>query len=69
MVTGDNLVTAKAIAKECKILEDAGETNEDCVLEGPDFYRRMGGLICKTCKKDAPCNCAPKDVVEGVKNI
>lgn len=50
MVTGDNLITAKAIAEECKILEDAKEEDKDCVLEGPDFYTRMGGLICKTCK-------------------
>ena len=69
MVTGDNLDTAKAIAKECKILEDEGEPGHDCVLEGPDFYKRMGGLYCKTCKGVPPCTCKPKDVVEGVKNI
>jgi P-type Ca2+ transporter type 2C len=26
-------------------------------------------LICKTCKNDSPCNCNPKDAVEGVKNL
>lgn len=29
----------------------------------------MGGLICKTCKQDAPCKCPPKKIDEGVKNI
>ena len=69
MVTGDNKVTAMAIARECKIIDDKFEKNADNVMEGPEFYERMGGLVCRTCKKDAPCNCDPKDVVEGVKNI
>lgn len=69
MVTGDNKITALAIAKECRIITEATETNPDSVLEGPEFYARMGGLICKTCGKDAPCECDPKKVVEGVKNI
>jgi Ca2+ transporting ATPase len=69
MVTGDNKVTAMAIAKESKIIDEHFGINQDSVLEGPEFYERMGGLICKTCKKDAPCACDPKDVVEGVKNI
>mmetsp|Transcript_8662 Transcript_8662/g.8180 ORF Transcript_8662/g.8180 Transcript_8662/m.8180 type:complete len:865 (+) Transcript_8662:635-3229(+) len=42
MVTGDNKVTALAIAKECNII--SGE-NEDSVLEGPEFYERVGGLV------------------------
>jgi Ca2+ transporting ATPase len=41
----------------------------DVVLEGPEFYERMGGLICKTCKLMAPCKCHPRKVDEGVKNI
>lgn len=41
----------------------------DVVLEGKEFYTRMGGLICKTCKQDAPCKCPPKKIDEGVKNI
>lgn len=27
------------------------------------------GLICKTCNEDSPCNCEPKNVKEGVKNL
>jgi Ca2+ transporting ATPase len=51
MVTGDNKVTAMAIAKECGII-----TNEDpdCVMEGPEFYEKVGGLKCKNCDKDSP---------------
>lgn len=70
MVTGDNKITAVAIAKECRILDDRisdSEIDKYC-MEGIDFYKKMGGLICKTCNKDSPCACDPKDVVEGVKN-
>jgi Ca2+ transporting ATPase len=69
MVTGDNKITAMAIAKECKIIDEKFGVTPDSVLEGPEFYERMGGLICKTCNKLAPCDCDPKLVVEGVKNV
>lgn len=69
MVTGDNKVTAMAIARECRIIDEKFGITPDSVLEGPEFYERMGGLICKTCTKMAPCDCDPKVVVEGVKNI
>lgn len=69
MVTGDNKITAMAIAKECGIIAEGFNVNTDSVLEGPEFYERMGGLICRTCKQDAPCNCEPKDCVEGVRNL
>lgn len=49
MVTGDNKITAMAIAKECKIIDDKFGITNDSVMEGPEFYERMGGLICKTC--------------------
>jgi P-type Ca2+ transporter type 2B len=38
------------------------------VLEGPEFYDRVGGLYCKTCGNDSPCDCPEKKVVEAVKN-
>ena len=45
MVTGDNIITAIAIAKECGILE-VGEENEECVcMEGPEFCDYVGGLV------------------------
>lgn len=66
MVTGDNLLTAKAIAKECKILDD---DNPDSVMEGPEFYNRMGGIVCRNCKQKSPCNCDRNSVKEGVMNM
>lgn len=52
MVTGDNKVTAIAIAKECGILaEDEGE--EECVcMEGPEFYEYVGKLIYTDTKEE-----------------
>jgi P-type Ca2+ transporter type 2B len=38
-------------------------------MEGPEFYRRMGGLICRTCKEMSPCNCDRTVVKEGVLNL
>jgi len=69
MVTGDNKVTATAIARECNILGKSQKITSDSVMEGPEFYERVGGLICKTCKDKSPCNCSPNKVDEGVKNI
>mmetsp|Transcript_16509 Transcript_16509/g.28037 ORF Transcript_16509/g.28037 Transcript_16509/m.28037 type:complete len:1044 (+) Transcript_16509:329-3460(+) len=47
MVTGDNLITAIAIAKECGIIYD-GEEDEDCVcMEGPAFNDFVGSLVHK----------------------
>lgn len=37
MVTGDNLITAKAISMTCNILTAEDLTNEDAVMEGPKF--------------------------------
>jgi Ca2+ transporting ATPase len=69
MVTGDNKVTAVAIAKECNIINSTTDISEDYVMEGPEFYKRVGGLYCKTCRQDSPCDCDPKKVDEGVKNL
>jgi Ca2+ transporting ATPase len=66
MVTGDNKITAKAIAKECNIYED-GIPDDLQVMEGPAFYEKVGGLYCKNCTKPTPCQCAAKDVKEGVR--
>jgi Ca2+ transporting ATPase len=69
MVTGDNLITAKAIARECGILTDELANLPDSVMEGPQFFDRMGGIICRNCKQKSPCDCDRKDVREGVKNL
>ena len=47
MVTGDNKITAIAIAKQCGILaEDEGD--EECVcMEGPEFYDYIDKMIYK----------------------
>lgn len=37
LVTGDNLLTAKAIAKNCNILNDESFNEADCAMEGPSF--------------------------------
>jgi Ca2+ transporting ATPase len=54
MVTGDNLITAKAIAKEVGILKGK---EDELVMEGADFIRIVGGVVCKKCRT-ATCDCA-----------
>lgn len=55
MVTGDNKITARAIARECHIVDPSNE--HSLVLEGADFMTRIGGIICENCVK-AECDCA-----------
>jgi len=57
MVTGDNKLTARAIAKECGIIEPGNENS--VVMEGPEFIQCIGGVICKNCKTYV-CDC-PRD--------
>lgn len=42
MVTGDNKLTARAIAKECKIIEHGDENS--IVMEGQQFNLLIGGV-------------------------
>jgi Ca2+ transporting ATPase len=44
MVTGDNIVTARAIAVKCNILNEEEMKDDRCCMEGPAFYEKMGGL-------------------------
>lgn len=54
MVTGDNILTAKAIAEEIGIIEpDDG----NLVMLGADFIKAVGGVVCKNCQT-AKCDCA-----------
>ena len=44
MVTGDNIVTAKAIAVKCGIITEAEKDLPGVCVEGPEFYKEMDGL-------------------------
>lgn len=57
MVTGDNKSTARAIARECGI-HNPNDPNA-LVMEGPEFIKIIGGVICKACKT-ITCDC-PRD--------
>lgn len=57
MVTGDNLITAQAIAEEIGIISP--EDTSALVMEGKDFIGKVGGVVCKKCrtiKCDCPIN-------------
>ena len=69
MVTGDNAVTARAIAGECCLIDDdIQNAGEYSVLEGKAFFEMVGGLTCDNCKNDCPCECKPDKIDEKVKN-
>jgi len=52
MVTGDNIVTAIAIAKECGIMNEGEEIdNPNACMEGPEFNEFVGSLIHKKTKE------------------
>lgn len=52
MVTGDNKTTAVAIAKECGIIADGEELENDKIcMEGPEFNEYVGSLVSKKTKE------------------
>jgi len=57
MVTGDNKITARAIAIECGIVNP--EDGESLILTGPEFIEQTGGVVCKKCQTKE-CDC-PRD--------
>ncbi len=63
MVTGDNIDTANAIARECHIIteEDEKKSKEEgkpLSYTGKDFYEKIGGMKCDSCNADLKfCNC------------
>eukprot|EP00047_Mylnosiga_fluctuans_P017411 m.61258 g.61258 ORF g.61258 m.61258 type:complete len:1336 (-) comp7066_c0_seq1:118-4125(-) len=82
MVTGDNMVTARAIAYNCNILSRTSETlGQYTVMEGPDFRRRVvkedGSLnyevlfeICKQLRVMGRCSPSDKyNLVKGLRHF
>ena len=69
MVTGDNIDTAVAIAKDCRILKSNDDESKASML-GSVFFEAIGGLICDICKLNSEkCKC-PKSIQEAKsKNI
>lgn len=57
MVTGDNIVTARAIALEVNIITKENE-NDCIVMEGIDFLELVGGVVCSNCRDKPECKCA-----------
>ena len=77
MVTGDNIQTAHAIAKECNIIskscslvhdiesEEENLRNPPVEINGDIFYEIIGGLVCSTCELPSnECKC-PKTNAEA----
>jgi Ca2+ transporting ATPase len=52
MVTGDNIVTAKAIAREIGLLT----SSDQLAMEGAEFNKIVGGIVCKKCRTPS-CGC------------
>ena len=64
MVTGDNKITARAIARECGII-DVNNPNS-LVMEGKEFQLKTGGVVCAKCLVKE-CDC-PRTQLEASKN-
>lgn len=54
MVTGDNLLTARAIAQECGIINP--DDKDSLVMNGMDFINKVGGVVCANCRTHT-CDC------------
>ncbi len=64
MVTGDNIITAESIAKDCGIILNGDDPDYDPskhVMKGKDFWDKIGGVVCKWCRKNQ-CSCPTSNV-------
>jgi Ca2+-transporting ATPase len=65
MLTGDNILTAKSIAKRCGILTDDGTA-----LEGPHFRKMSPQVIDRLLPKlQVIARCSPEDKLILVKRL
>lgn len=64
MVTGDNIITAKAIAKQVGIIDRNNKSS--LVMEGTEFISKIGGVVCKNCQTEM-CDCE-RDATLAEKN-
>jgi Ca2+ transporting ATPase len=64
MITADNKITARAVAKECNIVSNE---EKNTIMEGPEFMNRIGGVVCKNCRKNI-CDCAPNERLAAFTN-
>lgn len=60
MVTGDNKITARAIAKNVGIITEKNESTA-LVMEGPEFLRLVGGICCDNCRERPSCDCVKNE--------
>ena len=62
MVTGDDVISARAIARECGIIDE--DNPNSLIMEGKEFQLKIGGIVCSKClvKK---CDC-PRTQLEAL---
>ena len=62
MITGDNKITAREIARECGILD-----KKSVVMEGEEFMKLIGGVVCSSCRT-AECKCPRSKALADAQN-
>jgi Ca2+ transporting ATPase len=60
MVTGDNKITARAIAYNIGLINSKNEANA-LIMEGPEFMKRIGGIVCANCRDLPDCTCVKNE--------
>ena len=68
MITGDNVITAKAIARECGIIDENNPNS--LIMEGYEFQLKTGGIVCSKCLvKQCDCPRTQLEALESKKPI